>query len=105
MIQDRGGPFWVAGTPDSSGKLPTRSSATQVQQVHLISQTPSSKGEDLLQRPKMLDLFSGTGSVGRVFQDRGYEVTSVDIEEHFKPTIVADVLNWDYQSIFKPGHF
>jgi adenine-specific DNA methylase len=27
------------------------------------------------QCPRMLDLFSGTGSVGRVFRDHGYEVT------------------------------
>ena len=60
--------------------------------------TPSTK-------PKMLDLFSGTGSVGRVFADHGYEVVSVDFDEKFQPTILTDVMKWDYQSHFKPGHF
>ena len=59
----------------------------------------------MVHRPKMLDLFLGTGSVGRVFTERGFEVTFVDNQAHFKPTIVADVLEWDYKSLFKPGHF
>ena len=54
---------------------------------------------------RMLDLFSGTGSVGRVFASEGYEVVSVDWAERFKPTIVVDVLQWDYKSAFRPGHF
>ena len=58
-----------------------------------------------LQKPRMLDLFSGTGSVGQAFAERGYEVISVDIERHFKPTIVTDVLTWNYKYHFKPGYF
>lgn len=55
--------------------------------------------------PRMLDLFCGTGSVGDVFRQFGYEVTSVDIDARFEPDIVADVLDWDYKSQFEPGHF
>jgi hypothetical protein len=40
-----------------------------------------------------LELFSGTGSVGRVFRRAGWHVISVDIEAKFKPDIVADVLS------------
>jgi hypothetical protein len=54
---------------------------------------------------RMFDLFSGTGTVGRVFEAEGYEVTSLDVIERFHPTIVADILTWDYRAAFRPGHF
>ena len=56
-------------------------------------------------KPRFFDLFSGTGSVSQAFLERGYEVISLDIAPHFKPTIVADILSWDYKSQFRPGHF
>lgn len=55
--------------------------------------------------PRLLDLFSGTGSVGRVFAAHGYEVVSLDCEVTFAPTICVDILEWDYQSAFPPGYF
>ncbi len=54
---------------------------------------------------RMLDLFSGTGSVGRVFAQHGYDVTTLDLEKCFQPDIVADIMTWDYQAAFPPGHF
>ena len=56
-------------------------------------------------QPRMLDLFSRTGSVGQFFEQYGYEVTSVDSAKHFAPTIVTDILKWDYESAFQPGYF
>ena len=53
----------------------------------------------------MLDLFCGTGSVGDVFRAEGYEVISLDIEPKYKPTIVCDILQWDYKSTYPPGYF
>ena len=48
-------------------------------------------------KPILLELFSGTGSVGRSFRARGWEVFSVDIDANAKPTLVANVLDlqWD----------
>ena len=48
-------------------------------------------------KPVLLELFSGTGSVGRSFRARGWEVFSVDIDAAAKPTLVANVLDlqWD----------
>ena len=48
-------------------------------------------------KPVLLELFSGTGSVGRSFRARGWEVFSVDIDANAKPTLVANVLDlqWD----------
>ena len=50
---------------------------------------------------RLLELFSGTGSVGRAF---GWEVTSLDNNPKASPTICSDILQWDYKA-FEPGHF
>ena len=42
--------------------------------------------------PHLLELFSGTGSIGKVFRAAGWRVTSVDCEPRFGPTICCDVL-------------
>lgn len=39
----------------------------------------------------MLDCFSGLNGASTAFQLKGWEITSVDIEKKFKPTIVADI--------------
>ena len=42
--------------------------------------------------PHRLELFSGTGSMGRAFRTKGWQVTSVDIREDFHPSILCDVM-------------
>ena len=49
---------------------------------------------------RLLELFSGTGSIGRAFPD--FEVTSLDLVG--SPTIKANILDWDYESL-PPGSF
>jgi site-specific DNA-cytosine methylase len=51
---------------------------------------------------KVLELFSGTGSVGKVCKELGYEVLSLDLDE--RADIVCDILEWDYKQ-YKPGDF
>ena len=66
--------------------------------INTLQEMPKAPPTHNSSKPRVLDLFSGTGSVGQTFEEQGYEVVSLDIEKHFKPTIVADVLKWDYKS-------
>jgi hypothetical protein len=46
---------------------------------------------------RLLELFSGTGSVSKAIGHLYDEIVSIDILEKFKPTEVADILKWDYK--------
>ena len=60
--------------------------------------------EELERKPRMLELFKGTGSIGKIAEEMGYEVVSLDILAKYKPTIVSDILTWDYTE-YEPGYF
>jgi len=48
--------------------------------------------------PRLLELFAGTGSVGRAYKKLGWSVTSLDLEG------TPDILDWDYKT-FAPDTF
>ena len=51
--------------------------------------------------PKILELCCGWKSVSRVFESEcKWESTTVDVLRKFKPTILADMTQWDYRSHF-----
>ena len=50
---------------------------------------------------KLLELFSGTGSVGKVAKDLGFEVISLDLKN---ADINIDILQFDYK-IYPLGYF
>jgi hypothetical protein len=61
-----------------------------------MTQVPTSP---LKEKPVLLELFSGTGSVGRAFRARGWDVFSVDIDAASKPTLVANVLDLQHDTL------
>ena len=57
-------------------------------------------------KPNLLELFSGTQSVGKAVEDR-YNVISVDINDYkgkHKPTHKVDIMTWDYKQ-YPSDHF
>ena len=51
---------------------------------------------------KLLELFKGTGSVGKCFPEA--EIYSVDIMKKYNPTFCGDIMDFDYKQ-FEVGHF
>ena len=56
----------------------------------------------LIRSRRMLELFSGTGSVGNVFRAKGWDVLSLDRD--MPADIRSDIMDWDYQT-YRPGDF
>jgi len=52
---------------------------------------------------KVLEVFSGTHSVGKVARAKGWEVLSLDIDGD--ADINIDILKWDYKKDYKEGDF
>ena len=50
---------------------------------------------------KLLELFSGTGSVGKVARDKGHSVISLDLKD---ADINSDILEWNYKD-YEVGYF
>lgn len=48
-------------------------------------------------KKRMLELFCGTKSVGKIFETEGYEVISLDYNKKFNATHIEDILEWDYK--------
>lgn len=46
---------------------------------------------------KLLELFKGTGSVGKVAKKMGIDVISLDLDPIYTPEIETDILKWDYK--------
>ena len=55
--------------------------------------------------PRLLELFKGTGSVGRVFEQNGWQVLSLDNNRSSGADLCLDVMRWDYRRDFAPGTF
>ena len=55
---------------------------------------------------KALCLFEGIGSSKKVLESMGYEVVCVEIEKKYNPTILSDIMEWNYEdSIYNPNDF
>ena len=68
---------------------------------------PSQTAVKMQQTPKnkrMLDLFSGTGSAAAIFQQRGFQVTTLDLDPKWQADIQVNILEWEYRRL-SPGWF
>lgn len=55
---------------------------------------------------KLLELFKGTGSVGKVAKKMGFnDIISIDFDPIYTPTIETDILDWDYKKFYKQTKF
>ena len=48
---------------------------------------------------KLLNLYSGTGSISKPWKEKGYEVFDVDVDSRFSPDYCGDILQWDYKKL------
>jgi len=56
-------------------------------------------------RYTILELFKGTGSVGKMAKKMGLNDVSLDLEEKYNPDILTDILKWDYKKWAKETNF
>ena len=52
----------------------------------------------------MLELFKGTGSVGKV-AEKDFNIVSLDLDKNSNATITTDILEWDYKKYFEETNF
>lgn len=50
---------------------------------------------------KILELFCGTKSISKVFEERGHQVFTVDFDKQFKPDLCKDVLDLNLKDLPK----
>lgn len=53
----------------------------------------------------VLELFKGTGSVGKVAKKLGYKVISLDFDPIYTPDIETDILKWNYKKFYEDTKF
>lgn len=54
---------------------------------------------------KLLELFKGTGSVGKVAKTLKYTTVSLDFDPIFTPDIEIDILKWNYKKFYNETKF
>ena len=47
---------------------------------------------------KLLELFSGSGSMGKAFAEKGWEVTSLDLDPKTEANIKENILTWNFSA-------
>ena len=109
----------IHGTPEDDEKMEAiikteEAEEKECRMVHIVwpqgmleEYKRSGKEVEILtdtRKPRVLDLFAGTGSFSRPFADLGWEVYTLDHNPRFHPTMCCDILEWNPQE-FPPGFF
>jgi len=58
-----------------------------------------------IEKPILLEMFKGTGSVGKQANKMGFNVTSLDFDPIYTPDIETDILDWDYKKYSKENNY
>tara|TARA_R110002126_G_scaffold174689_1_gene323306 strand:+ start:380 stop:1012 length:633 start_codon:yes stop_codon:yes gene_type:complete len=53
---------------------------------------------------RVLELFKGSGSIGKHYEGTDIEVISLDFEKKYEPTICCDIMDWNYKE-YPTDHF
>ena len=55
---------------------------------------------------KLLEIFKGTGSVGKVAKKMKFnDIVSIDFDPIYTPTIETDILKWNYKKFYSETNF
>jgi site-specific DNA-cytosine methylase len=57
-----------------------------------------------MEKYNLLELFKGTGSVGKIAK-KDFNIVSLDFDEKSKADITIDILKWDYKKFYKDTGF
>jgi hypothetical protein len=74
-------------------------------QLHHTNNVTEMTGTGSRHKYKLLELFKGTGSVGKVAHRMNMDVQSLDVESKYEPNVLVDILEWDYKKWMKDNNF
>ena len=100
-----GARYWVPGERVCEAPAGKGRGGGAEQPVEASVSWTAAEAEGGVARPRALELFCGSGSVGRVLKAWGYEVVSLDIDPRRGADICVDILKWNYRAAFPSGHF
>jgi len=77
----------------------------QIKLLNMIDAgVPLKKGNGI-KNPILLEMFKGTGSVGKQAKKMGFQVTSLDFDPIYTPDIETDILDWDYKKYSNENNY
>ena len=74
-------------------------------QLHETNNVIEMTGTGSKHKYKLLELFKGTGSVGKVAHRMNMDVQSLDVESKYEPNVLVDILEWDYKKWVRDNNF
>jgi DNA adenine methylase len=108
IVLDRPQNIWVKLlkiiTPSTTSINPATDHFIDKFKPHMPDNYPQELSGDGKKKYKMIEMFKGTGSVGKVFKKK-FDVVSIDFDPKFEPDIETDILDWDYKKWYNETKF